>query len=105
MVTDADRTVVQRILTAYLQATAASEYNRIDLGAEIVAAHRIAAEARAEKLVEALRHILGAAHEAPQYGPFDQIDNTGQPYQSADFAEALKKGRVALAAHNAGEGR
>lgn len=48
-------------------------------------------------LYEALVHVVGCAHEAPRFGPFDQFDNTGQPYQSADFDTALKKARAALA--------
>jgi Lar family restriction alleviation protein len=46
--------------------------------------------------LEALRHIIGAANEAPRFGPFDQIDNTGAYYQSADFADGLNKGRAIL---------
>lgn len=53
--------------------------------------------AAAPELYEALAHIIGAAHEAPRFGPFDQIDNTGEPYQSADMESALAKGRAALA--------
>ena len=42
---------------------------------------------------DAIKHIIGAANEAPQFGPFDCIDNTGAYYQSADFEHALTKGR------------
>lgn len=51
---------------------------------------------RIDELEEALRSIVGIAHEAPQYGPFDQIDNDGDPYQSEAFEKALEKGRAAL---------
>jgi hypothetical protein len=44
-----------------------------------------------------LRAIIGNANEAPRFGPFDQIDNSGQPYQSQAFADALKAGRDLLA--------
>jgi hypothetical protein len=56
---------------------------------------------RIEALEGALRHIIGAANEAPCFGPFDQIDNYGEPYQSADFFDALSKGRTLLATLNA----
>ena len=52
--------------------------------------------AAAPDLLDALEHIIGCAHEAPKFGPFDQIDNTGEPYQSADFESALNKGRTAI---------
>jgi hypothetical protein len=47
--------------------------------------------------VETLRAIIGNANEAPRFGPYDQIDNTGEAYQSAAFESALKAGRDLLA--------
>lgn len=60
--------------------------------------------AEVERYREAMSHIIGAANEAPRFEPFDCIDNTGQPYQSADFAAALKKGRQALVCKEGGWG-
>jgi hypothetical protein len=45
----------------------------------------------------ALRDIIGNANEAMPFGPFDCIDNTGQPYQSEAFQRALETGRKLLA--------
>lgn len=62
----------------------------------------MAAERLAEA-TEAIRHIIGAANEAPKFGPFDQIDNSGGYYQSQDFSDALNKGRKFLASIEAKE--
>lgn len=48
------------------------------------------------ELRKALGDLVGACHEAPKGGPFDQIDNDGRYYQSADLAEKLENGRRAL---------
>jgi hypothetical protein len=40
-----------------------------------------------------LRAIIGNANESMPLGPFDQIDNSGQPYQSQAFHDALERGR------------
>lgn len=59
--------------------------------------------AEVERYREAMSHIIGAANEGPRFGPFDCIDNTGQPYQSAGFEAALKKARQALAGKEGSE--
>jgi len=51
-------------------------------------------------VIEILRSIIGNANEAPRFGPFDQIDNTGEPYQSEAFAKALERGRKYLAGNS-----
>jgi hypothetical protein len=51
-----------------------------------------------ERYREALRDIIGNANEAMPLGPFDQIDNDGEPYQSEAFQRALERGRKYLAA-------
>lgn len=48
------------------------------------------------EMEKALGDLVGACHEAPKNGPFDQIDNDGRYYQSADLAEKLENGRRAL---------
>jgi hypothetical protein len=49
------------------------------------------------ELVEILRGIIGNANEAMKFGPFDCIDNDGEPYQSEAFQKALDRGRKFLA--------
>jgi hypothetical protein len=49
------------------------------------------------ELVDILRGIIGNANEAMPFGPFDCIDNCGEPYQSEAFAKALSRGRDYLA--------
>jgi hypothetical protein len=49
------------------------------------------------ELVDILRGIIGNANEAMPFGPFDCIDNCGEPYQSEALAKALSRGRDYLA--------
>ena len=46
---------------------------------------------------EILRRIVSNANEAMQYGPYDQIDNAGEYYQSEAFYNALNSARSFLA--------
>lgn len=57
----------------------------------------MAEQALVEDLREIVRRFLDADREAPEFGLKDCIDNTGEAYQSADFASLLIDARHALA--------
>jgi hypothetical protein len=57
----------------------------------------MAEELRPCEAEDILRRIVANANEAMPLGPFDCIDNQGEPYQSQAFADALGAGRKYLA--------